>query len=134
MVVMRVDAEVAFGVAGLLRREITVGRFRPGDEMPGERVLAEAYGVGLTVIRDALRALELEGLVTVRPGGPARVRAAAEHQPITLRPGDSAIARMPSPAERHALNLEEGVPVIEIRHGDEVRQVHAASVIALHGG
>ena len=71
------------------------------------------------------------GLVTVRPGTDAQVRAAAVHHPVTLRPGDEAIARMPSPAERRRLHLDEGVPVIEIRNGAGVRELHAASEVAL---
>jgi DNA-binding GntR family transcriptional regulator len=118
-------------VANLIRQEIAGGRFTAGMALPSETVLSQAYGVSRSTVRDALQALKREGLITVRHGVDAQVRAATEHQPVTLRPGDEAIARMPSPAERRRLNLDEGIPVIEIRNGDGVRELHAASEVAL---
>jgi hypothetical protein len=52
--------------------------------------------------------------------------------PITLRPGEEAIARMPSPAERRELNLDPNVPVIEIRRGGVVTEVVPAETVTLH--
>ena len=118
-------------VANLIHEEIAGGRFIPGMTLPSETVFADAYGVGRPVVRAALDELRRRGLVTVRPGADAQVRAATEHHPVTLRPGDDAIARMPSPAERRRLNLDEGVPVIEIRNGAGDRELHAASDVAL---
>ena len=118
-------------VANLIRGEITGGRFTAGMTLPSESVMCQAYGVSRSAVRDALHALKAEGLITVGRGVDARVRAATEHHPITLRPGDEAIARMPSPAERRRLNLDEGIPVIEIRNGAGVRELHAASEVAL---
>jgi GntR family transcriptional regulator len=118
-------------VANLIHEEIAGGRFIPGMMLPSETVFADAYGVGRDTIRAALDELRRRGLVTVRPGADAQVRAATEHHPVTLRPGDEAIARMPSPAERRQLNLDEGIPVIEIRNGVGDRELHAASDVAL---
>lgn len=44
------------------------GQFRPGDRLPSERELAEMFGVGRTSVREALRALEAEGLIVTRQG------------------------------------------------------------------
>ena len=118
-------------VANLIHEEISGGRFTPGMTLPSETVFAEAFGVGRGVVRAALDELRRRGLVTVRPGADAQVRMATEHHPVTLRPGDEAIARMPSPAERRQLNLDEGIPVIEIRNGAGDRELHAASEVAL---
>lgn len=118
-------------VANLIRQDIVGGRVAHDMALPSEAVLSQAYGVSRSTVRDALQVLRHEGLVTVRHGVEARVRAATEHHPVTLRPGDEAIARMPSPAERRRLNLDEGIPVIEIRNGDGVRELHAASEVAL---
>jgi DNA-binding GntR family transcriptional regulator len=49
-----------------LRSAIVSGRFRPGTRLI-ERELCELIGVGRTSIREALRQLEAEGLVTTVP-------------------------------------------------------------------
>lgn len=49
--------------AGLLS-----GRYSPGDRLPNERELGELLRVGRSTVREALRMLELQGLVEVRPG------------------------------------------------------------------
>ena len=42
-------------VAGFLRREMALGRIRPGDRLPPERKLAEQLGVSRETLRQALR-------------------------------------------------------------------------------
>lgn len=44
------------------------GGVEPGERMPSERQLAEAFGVGRSSMREALKALTLLGLVEVRHG------------------------------------------------------------------
>jgi GntR family transcriptional repressor for pyruvate dehydrogenase complex len=56
-------------VAERLAREISDRRLNPGDELPRERHLAEAYRVGRSSIREALRILESKGLIVARDGG-----------------------------------------------------------------
>src|ERR687887_2161099 len=55
-------------VADRLVQEISDGRLNPGDELPRERHLAEAYRVGRSSVREALRMLESRGLIA-SPGG-----------------------------------------------------------------
>ena len=47
---------------------IKAGRFKSGDQLPSERELAETFKVSRTSVREALRALETEGLVISRTG------------------------------------------------------------------
>jgi GntR family transcriptional repressor for pyruvate dehydrogenase complex len=47
---------------------ITSGELKSGDKLPPEPQLMEQFGVGRSSIREAIGALELIGLVTVRPG------------------------------------------------------------------
>ncbi|BBL81062.1 transcriptional regulator [Rubrobacter xylanophilus] len=56
------------GLADRLRRRILGGEFGPGGRLPGNRELAAAYGVGVGSVREAIRELDAEGLVEVRPG------------------------------------------------------------------
>ncbi len=53
-------------VHGLLRGAIVAGRFRP-DERLNERGIAAELGVSTTPVKEALRRLEAEGLVTTQP-------------------------------------------------------------------
>lgn len=47
---------------------IMEGRLRPGDRLPAERVLAETFGVSRASVREALRALEVFGVLAARRG------------------------------------------------------------------
>ena len=49
-------------------------KMRPGDKLPAERELAEMFGVSRSSIRDAMRSLELVGLVEPRQGAGTVVR------------------------------------------------------------
>lgn len=51
-----------------LRGAILGGTFRPGSRIPTEAELCEMLGVSRTVVREALRVLEDDGLVTRRHG------------------------------------------------------------------
>jgi GntR family transcriptional regulator len=51
-----------------LRQAITGGVFRPGSQLPTEAELCEMLGVSRTVVREALRVLEDDGLVARRHG------------------------------------------------------------------
>ncbi len=57
-----------------LQRRILDGRLKPGDMLPPERDLAEAFGVSRTSVRDAIRVLELIGQVEPRQGEGTVVR------------------------------------------------------------
>src|SRR5437868_8133407 len=56
-------------VIAQIRRAILSGQYRPGDRLPTERDMAQQFGVSRVTVRDALRALEANGLVRVKVGG-----------------------------------------------------------------
>jgi len=51
-----------------LRQAITSGTFQPGSRLPTESELCEMLGVSRTVVREAMRVLEEDGLVARRQG------------------------------------------------------------------
>jgi GntR family transcriptional repressor for pyruvate dehydrogenase complex len=55
------------GIARQIEKMITE-KMVPGDMLPPERQLAEQFGVSRSSIRDAIRTLELSGLVEARQG------------------------------------------------------------------
>jgi len=60
-------------VARQLERMI-LSKLHPGDKLPSERELAEMLGVSRSSIRDAIRSLELMGMVEPRQGAGTVVR------------------------------------------------------------
>ncbi|HHW19442.1 MAG TPA: FadR family transcriptional regulator [Firmicutes bacterium] len=55
-------------IAGKIRSLIQEGVLKPGDKLPTERELCEAFGVGRSSVREALQSLEHLGLIETKPG------------------------------------------------------------------
>ncbi|HCL65893.1 MAG TPA: FadR family transcriptional regulator [Rhizobium sp.] len=55
-------------IAAHITREIAEGRIGPGDKLPTEHILAKAFGVSRSVVREAIAQLRNEGLVETRQG------------------------------------------------------------------
>jgi DNA-binding FadR family transcriptional regulator len=64
-------------VAAELRRQIVTGRLKPGDKLHPENVLQGEFSISRPTLREALRLLESESLITISRGqhGGARVTA-----------------------------------------------------------
>jgi GntR family transcriptional repressor for pyruvate dehydrogenase complex len=56
-------------IAEQLLGQIGTRRLKPGDSLPPERELTESFGVGRSSIREALRMLESQGVITSVSGG-----------------------------------------------------------------
>ena len=51
-----------------IRAQIAAGTLKPGDKLPAERELAQQLGVGRNALREALRSLEIAGIVRLQKG------------------------------------------------------------------
>lgn len=102
-------SEVVRQLTGLL----SSGQFAPGSRLPPERQLAEELGVGRSAVREALAALDVLGIVTVRPGSGTYLRdSMSELLPTTLSWGlmlsakhTSQLSEVRSALEVHAAAL-----------------------------
>jgi DNA-binding FadR family transcriptional regulator len=97
-------------VARVLFNELATGKFAVGTRLPAERDLAELHGVSRPVIREAMIALEVQGLIEVRIGAGAFVR------------------RVPSPQDRPAFH----VTGFELTEARLVLEGEAAALAAVH--
>jgi GntR family transcriptional regulator len=114
-----------------LRARITQGDWQPGDQLPVEYALCDIYGVSRTVVRQALRELELEGLIYRRKGkgsfvsepkisGGLAQKLTGFYQDMEER-GTRPISRVlqqgvvPAAANvAHRLKVKVGTPVVEL--------------------
>ena len=76
----RSDLETSFSITGLarpriheavadqIRQAIFSGLLAPGHKLPPEREMAERFQTSRMALREALRALEKEGMITIRRG------------------------------------------------------------------
>jgi len=72
-------------VAEQLLGQIGARRLKPGDVLPPERELTESFGVGRSSIREALRMLESQGVISAANGGSFVVADAANPLNSSLR-------------------------------------------------
>ena len=64
--VEKIAAPLRYSVTESIRSAIASGRFKAGDRLP-ERELCELTGVSRTLVREAMRQLESEGVIKVEP-------------------------------------------------------------------
>ena len=57
-----------------LRQMISTGKVQPGEFLPSRKDLAAQFGVGLSTVHEAIRALTAVGMVESRPGQGTWVR------------------------------------------------------------
>jgi GntR family transcriptional regulator, transcriptional repressor for pyruvate dehydrogenase complex len=108
-------------ILGALEAEISAGALEAGDRLPAERDLAARHGVSRTSVREAIRVLEVMGIVSVRRG--------AEHG-VTLR-------REPGNAFSTIVGLLVGLDHVSVHDIVEFRVIvesGAARALAANGG
>jgi GntR family transcriptional repressor for pyruvate dehydrogenase complex len=103
-----------------VERRLLSGDLAPGDRLPGERQLAAELGVGRSSVREALRVLEVLGLIRTHAGSGPNAGAI-----IIATPGGamSALMRLQVAAS--------GFPVADIVATRLVLEAHVAGDLAL---
>ena len=120
------DRAVYKQIADHLRTAIGRGGLREGDQLPSEAQLMEHYGVARMTIRNALRVLQDEGLVTAEHGRGVYVRArppvrrlasdrfAQRHRKEGMAAFSVEAAQVGATPEVDMLTVTEGHPPAEI--------------------
>lgn len=118
-------------VAQLLRQAIMTGNIRPGSMLPSQTELAASWQVSVETARKAVAVLRGEGLIVTRRGAGSFAAVPPPRMVITVTPDDEVTARMPTRAERDALDIPEGVPVISVQRpgrGEELFDANRATI------
>lgn len=55
-------------IAKSVRDKVLSGKLGPGDKLPSEQEMSEIFSVSRQTIREALRVLEMQGIITIRSG------------------------------------------------------------------
>ncbi|OBH00542.1 hypothetical protein A5698_08900 [Mycobacterium sp. E136] len=115
--------KLSLGIAQDIVRRIALDQLSPGSPLPTEQAMASEFGVGRASTREALRVLELQGIVEIRRGngggpvvgrrGPQRFgETMTMHLQLaraTMRDvNESMIYLEPLAAERAALRVRDG--------------------------
>lgn len=106
-------------LAGRLRTHILDGTIADGAPLPAERDLVSQTGLSRGSVREALRILQTEGLVTTRPG---RLGGS-----VASRPGDDALARYVG-----LFVQGRGISLLSLLHTREAIGPSLASLAALN--
>ncbi|MED3687620.1 GntR family transcriptional regulator [Peribacillus butanolivorans] len=78
------SSKIYLDVVESLRSMIEADSLLPGDKIPSERELSDRLNVGRSSVREALRALELLGLIETRRGEGTFIRDFQEHKLVEL--------------------------------------------------
>jgi len=78
------NTKVYVEIVRQLRDMINKGGMKPGDKIPSERELSERLNAGRSSVREALRALELLGLIETRRGEGTFIRDFRGNQLVQL--------------------------------------------------
>jgi GntR family transcriptional regulator, transcriptional repressor for pyruvate dehydrogenase complex len=78
------ESKLYVDIVNHLREMINQNGLKPGDKLPSERVLSDTLHAGRSSIREALRALELLGLIETRKGEGTFLRDFQGHKLVEL--------------------------------------------------
>jgi DNA-binding transcriptional regulator YhcF (GntR family) len=123
------DRPVFKQVADDIREQIRLGALQPGEPLPGEKRIADIYGVGENSVRSALRLLRIERLIVTERAVGSRVREPEERSTMMIPLGARVIIRPADDAERRRFGLDEHEPVVVIETADGADVLPAYRVV-----
>ncbi|WP_186098122.1 FadR/GntR family transcriptional regulator [Burkholderia gladioli] len=118
-------------IADQLRAMIESGSFPPGSYLPPERELAVQFGVSRTSVREALIALEVVGLVSVRVGDGVSVRQ-REQPPAEAAPASHSNLLEVDPELGIEFDLNAEIPPFSLLQARKLIEPEAAELAALN--
>lgn len=122
-------------IVDALKRTIIEHGLQPGDRLPQERELMEQFSASKGTIREALKALEVQGLIGIRtgPGGGAFIETMSEQRAMSLF-SNYLFAKTLTIADIYALRkvLEPLVAVSAMKTIDEKGYRRLDAIIAIY--
>jgi DNA-binding FadR family transcriptional regulator len=106
-------------IAEQLRQLMAKGEFAVGTRLPAERDLASQLGVSRPSVREALIALEVEGVIEVRTGSGIYVRQPSETQPPPSPSSNTPADWGPLEVMSARLVVEAEVAALAARHASK---------------
>jgi len=97
-------------LATRLREDIEAGRYQVGTLMPTEMEISAQYNVSRSTVREAIRRLQIAGLVSRRPGVGTRIESAASV--TTYSQLGSSIEELFTNAQKIRMSVSKTVDVI----------------------
>ncbi|WP_246018232.1 FadR/GntR family transcriptional regulator [Pelagibacterium montanilacus] len=122
-------------IVDAIKRTIVEHGLQPGDRLPQERELIEQFAASKGTIREALKALEVQGLIRTRtgPGGGAFIERMSEQRAMSLL-SNFLFAKEISIADIYALRkvLEPLTAVSAMANIEEAGYRRLADIIAIY--
>lgn len=119
-------------IADILRERIRVGELKAGDRLPTQAELAEEFGVERGTVRQALRALQEDGLLSnVSKGSPPRI---AEPAPVRDAPQPTMVGLAPRLSEAFTADhvrvdvVSHTSETLMLALGDSLRRIHEGRI------
>ncbi|MFJ8048921.1 GntR family transcriptional regulator [Streptomyces luteogriseus] len=119
-------------IADTLRERIRAGELKPGDRLPTQAELAEEFGVERGAVRQALRVLQEDGLLTnVSKGSPPRI---AVPEPVRGEPQPTMVGLAPRLTEAFAARhvradvLCHTAETLMVAIGEPLRLIHEGRI------
>ncbi|MFI9832512.1 GntR family transcriptional regulator [Streptomyces sp. NPDC051913] len=119
-------------IADILRDRIRAGALKAGDRLPTQAELAEEFNVERGTVRQALRALQEDGLLSnVSKGSPPRI---AEPAPVRGAPQPTMVGLAPRLSEAftarhvHVDVVSHTSETLLLALGDSLRRIHEGAI------